>query len=317
VQTAKTIIRKYLGLLLVACSLCSFNQTAQAESGYELGVQAYQNKQFEQARNYWEESAADGNLSASFNLGLLLSKGIGGPVDAKRAVRLFRRVAEAGLAIGQHNLALAYYSGNGIVKDNEQARIWWERAARQGHTTAQFNLGALLWNGDGVYKDPNEAAKWFRKASDAGNLQARTFLDTIMKQEVVSSPLEPLDTPTTDPNPVISALLEKAANAYQLQDFEIAFSLWNEAAELKNAIAQYQLARLYREGWGTSQDLSRAYQYTERSARQNLAQAQYRLALYYLEGEQIGKNDTLALYWMQSAADQGHIKAKDYLERLR
>ncbi len=310
-------MRKYLGLLLVVGSLCSFHHTAQAESDYELGVRAYQNKQFQQARNYWEESAADGNLSASFNLGLLLTKGIGGPVDANRAVSLFRHTAEAGLAIGQHNLALAYYSGNGIVKDNEQARIWWERAARQGHTTAQFNLGALLWNGDGAYKDANEAVKWFRKASDAGNLQARTFLDTIMKQEAASSPLEPLDTPTADSNPVISALLEQAANAYQLQDFESAFLQWNEAAELGNAIAQYQLARLYREGWGAPQDLSRAYQYTERSAGQNLAQAQYRLALYYLEGEQIQKNDTLALYWMQSAADQGHIKAKDYLERLR
>ena len=290
---------------------------ARAESDYELGVQAYQDQQFEKARDYWENSTLEGNISASFNLALLLSKGIGGPADAERAVRLFRRAAEAGLAIGQHNLALAYYSGRGILKDNEQARTWWGRAARQGHAQAQFNLGALLWNGDGVHKDASEAIKWFRKSSDAGNAQAREFLDTILKQQDASSSSQALETLTTDPDPVISTLLEQAANAYQLQEFERAFELWNEAAELGNAIAQYQLSRLYRKGWGTEQDLTRAYQYTQRSAQQHLSHAQYQIALYYLEGKQVGKNETLALYWMQSAADQGHLKAKDYIERLR
>ncbi len=316
-RTCKASALKYIGITLLISGVSSYVPRAWAESDYELGVRAYQEQQFEKARDYWEDSTLDGNISASFNLGLLLSKGIGGPVDAERAVRLFRRVAEAGLAIGQHNLALAYYSGRGIAKDNEQARAWWERAARQGHAQAQFNLGALLWNGDGVHKKPSEAIKWFRKSSDAGNAQARAFLDTILQQQSIDSPIQPLETPTTDPDPRISALLEQAANAYELQDFEAAFSHWSEAADQGNAIAQYELARLYRHGRGIDQDLSRAYQYTQRSADQNLSHAQYQIALYYLEGQQVSKNETLALFWMQSAADQGHLKAKDYIERLR
>lgn len=316
-RTRRATILNYFGVLLLVSGLNGYTPVAWAESDYTLGVQAYQNQQFVKARSYWEGSAAEGNISASFNLALLLSKGIGGPVDAQRAIKLFRRVAEAGLAIGQYNLALAYYSGNGVAKDNEQARIWWERAARQGHAQAQFNLGALLWNGDGVHKDASEAIKWFRKSSDGGNAQARSFLDTILQQQDISLPTEPLETANTDPDPGINALLQQAADAYQLQDFERAFSYWNEAAELNNAIAQYQLAHLYREGWGIEQDSSRAYHYTQLSAGQNLAPAQYRLALYYIKGEQVGKNETLALYWMQSAADQGHLEAKDHLERLR
>ena len=316
-RTRRASILDFFGVLLLVSGLIGYTHIAWAESDYALGVKAYQNQQFEKARSYWEESAAEGNISASFNLALLLSKGIGGPVDAEGAIKLFRRVAEAGLAIGQYNLALAYYSGNGVAKDNEQARIWWERAARQGHAQAQFNLGALLWNGDGVHKDASEAIKWFRKSSDGGNAQARSFLDTILQQQDVSLPTQPLETSNTDPDPAINALLQKAAEAYLLQDFERAFSYWSEAAALNNAIAQYQLARLYNEGRGVEQDSARAYRYTQLSAGQNLAPAQYRLALYYIKGEQVGKNETLALYWMQSAADQGYLEAKDHLERLR
>jgi TPR repeat protein len=317
VRTRETSFRKQLGFLFFGACLCGFTQIAQAESDYKLGVQAYQDQEFEQARRYWEDSTADGNISASFNLALLLSKGIGGPADTARAVNLFRRVADEGLAVGQHNLALAYYSGKGVTKDKEQARIWWERAALQGHAQAQFNLGALLWNGDGVHKDTDAAIKWIRKSSDAGNTQALAFLNTILAQQDAKQPTQPLETPNTDLDPTINTLLERAASAYQLQEYDSAYSHWKKAADLNNAIAQYQLSRLYREGWGVDQDLPRAYHFTQLSAKQNLSHAQYQLALYYIEGEQVGKNETLALYWMQLAADQGHLIAKDHLERLR
>jgi len=317
VHTRKITLPRLLSALFLTFSLSIANQPAQAETDYKLGVQAYQGKRFEKAREYWEDSAADGNLSASFNLALLLSKGIGGPVDAERAVSLFRRVADAGLAIGQYNLGLAYYSGQGVAKDNGQAQIWWERAARQNHAQAQFNLGALLWNGEGVQNNAGEAIKWFRKSSDAGNVQAREFLDKILEENNRDTPGAPLETSTSDANPEISALLQQAADAYQRRDYERAFSNWNKAANLGNAVAQYELARLYRQGWGTEMDLSLAFEKNQRSAQQNLPQAQFQLAQDYLKGEQIDKNETLALYWMQSAADQGHVKAKDYLERLR
>ena len=306
-----------LTLLFSACLLPGLVNQAHAQSSYDLGVEAYRAEDYEQARVYWETAANEGNVSATFNLGLLLSKGLGGEADPERAVSLFRRVAESGLAIGQHNLALAYYTGKGVSKNNAQARIWWERAARQGHTQAQFNLAALLWNGDGVAKDANEAVKWFREASDAGHLQARAFLDSIFEEANLHSTPDPVDTPDSDPDPALSALLQQAALAYRQQDYQQAFILWEQAAQRGNAIAQYQLARLYREGLGVEQDASRAFQYTEQSALQNLPEAQYRMAMYYLEGIQVEKNETLALYWMQSAADQGHIQATDYLERAR
>ncbi len=293
-------------------------QISLAASNYELGIEAHKNKQYEAARAYWEDGAAEGNISAMFNLGILLSKGIGGPQDLERAATLFRRTGEAGLAMGQHNLALAYYAGKGLLKDNEQAHFWWERAARQGHTQAQFNLGALLWNGDGVPKDSNQAIKWFRQASDAGHIQARAFLDTIFDQTDFDLNTESADkSDVTEIDPTLTNTLAEAGKAYAQQDFANAFNLWLKAAERGSADAQYQIARLYQQGRGIEQNTKKAFEYIQQSANNGQSQAQYELAQHYLQGNLVDKNETLALYWMQSAADNKHIKAKDYLEQLR
>lgn len=317
-NSAKPNKIKYFGILLILMGGLMFPPVSLAASNYELGVKAYQNKLFSQARKYWENGAAEGNISAIFNLGILLSKGIGGNADVERAAQLFRRAGEAGLAMGQHNLALAYYAGNGVLKNSEHAYFWWERAARQGHTQAQFNLATLLWNGDGVTKDSNQAVRWFRQASDAGHIQARAFLDTIFDQtEFNISADKPDDKPSSDVDPKLNSTLEAAGHAYAKQEFEKAFDLWNQAAEMGNADAQYQVARLYQQGRGVQQNLAKAFQYIQQSANNRQAQAQYELAQHYLQGELVNKNETLALYWMQSAADNNHIKAKDYLEQLR
>lgn len=289
-----------------------------AASNYELGVAAYQNKQFEKAREHWEDSASEGNISAIFNLGILLSKGVGGAADLERAAALFKRAGDAGLAMGQHNLALAYYAGKGVLKDHKQAKFWWERAARQGHTQAQFNLGALLWNGDGIAKDSNQAVIWFRQASNAGHIQARTFLDTIFDQTEFAIAAETADNaPPKDLDPKLSSALNSAGEAYTQKDYTEAFSQWNDAANMGDADAQYQVARLYQQGQGIKQDSAKAFEFIQLSASNGQAQAQYELAQYYLQGNMVDKNDTLALYWMQSAADNKHIKARDYLEQLR
>ena len=309
---------KHFGVPALIASMLLLPPALYAASNYELGVAAYQNNQFAKAREHWNKGAAEGNISAIFNLGILLSKGVGGTQDLERAAVLFKRAGDAGLAMGQHNLALAYYAGKGVLKNSKQARFWWERAARQGHTQAQFNLGALLWNGDGVNKDANQAIIWFRQASDAGHIQARTFLETIFDETEFAIATEaPANEPAAELDPKLSSALNSAGDAYTKKDYSEAFSQWNNAASMGNADAQYQVARLYQQGLGVAQDPAKAFEFIQLSANNGQAQAQYELAQYYLQGNMVDKNETLALYWMQSAADNKHIKARDYLEQLR
>ena len=303
---------------LIAILMLGFSSLTLAASDYEQGVTAYQNSDYEQARKYWERATADGNMSAAYNLGIILSRGLGGTADPERAVSLFRVAADAGIAVAQHNLALAYYAGNGVEKNNAQASIWWERAARHGHVQAQYNLGALLWNGEGIKKNEAEAIKLFRKASDAGNLQAQAFLDSILEQSDAQMQQERLDGPgASDPDPRINQRLIAAREAYLEQDYSVAHDQWKQASDAGNLFATYQLSYLYQAGLGVSADAQMSLQLLQQSANNGLAQAQYELAQHYLEGDIVNKNETLALYWMQSAADSKHIKAKDYIEQLR
>lgn len=308
---------RYLLSLIYVVFISVYALPSYAASDYERGVEAYQNQDFKRARNFWEDSAESGNLSAIFNLGIVLSKGIGGSADPERAVNLFRRAGDAGLAMGQHNLALAYYTGHGVQKDKQRAKTWWERAARQGHAAAQFNLGALLWNGDEVRKEANEAIKWFRLAAESGDVKAQAFLDTIFEKMSFDLAPEEVGGSEAITDPSLSSTLAYATQAYDAQDFEKAQILWQQAADKDSASAQYQLARLYQEGLGVEPNPQTAFDYFQASAKAGQAQAQYQLALYYLDGEIVTKNSTLALFWMQSAADNQHIKAKDYLEQLR
>ncbi len=310
---------QFTGFLYKGAILLSvlFSGTLIAASDYELGVQSYQNKEFKQARKHWELGAKNANLSAIFNLGILLSKGIGGAADPERAVNLFRRAGDAGLAMGQHNLALAYYTGNGVQKDNERARIWWERAARQNHTQAQFNLAVLLWNGDGVRKQADEGVKWFRRASDNGHSQAHDFLESIFEESKFDIDSDLVDNADQISNPSLSSMLAFASEAFDQKNYAKAHTLWLSAADAGSAGAELQLARLYEQGLGVERNDQRAFEFVQRSAKNGQPQAQYQLGLHYLDGILIDRNETLALYWIQSAADKQHIKARDYLEQLR
>ena len=58
------------------------------------------------------------------------------------AVKLYRKAAEQGLALGQHNLGLMYNLGEGVPQDDVQAYAWFNIAAAQGQPACQGKQGA-------------------------------------------------------------------------------------------------------------------------------------------------------------------------------
>ena len=53
--------------------------------------------------------------------------------------------------------------------DYATAMRMWRPLADQGVADAQFNLGFMYANGEGVPQDDAEAVKWYRKAAEQGN----------------------------------------------------------------------------------------------------------------------------------------------------
>jgi len=96
--------------------------------------------------------------------------------DHGTALRLFRTLAEQGLAQAQYNLGLLCHEGHGGPRDYAEAALWYRKAAEQGVALAQTGLGLLYDEGLGVPQDYAEAAKWYRLAADQGVALAQTGL---------------------------------------------------------------------------------------------------------------------------------------------
>ena len=68
--------------------------------------------------------------------------------DYKKALSLYRELADKGDATSQCNLATMFDSGQGCVQDSDKAIYWYQKAAENGSGKAQFMLGRFYANGE-------------------------------------------------------------------------------------------------------------------------------------------------------------------------
>jgi len=99
------------------------------------------------------------------------------------------------------------------------------------------------------------------------------------------------------------------------EDFHEAFP-WFAKAAAKNAEAKYYLGVAYLGGHGTVQNFRSAFEQFEQCARLGNQDAQYQLGLMYRGGIGVEKSRELAYTWLNVAAAQGHVSAKEYRDRL-
>ena len=109
--------------------------------------------------------------------------------DYVTALRLWRPLAEQGVAVVQFNLSLMYNNGVGVPQDYAEAVRWFQLAAAQGHAFAQNNLGVMYYHGKGVPQDFVLAHMWFNIAAARGNEKAvenRDLAEGLMTREQVA-----------------------------------------------------------------------------------------------------------------------------------
>lgn len=89
-------------------------------------------------------STKDGDRQGMNLLGYLLERGAGGASkDTSRARELYRQSAELGHADGSYNYGIALLTGLGGPIDRTAAVAWLEKAAAQGHPSAVKTLASL------------------------------------------------------------------------------------------------------------------------------------------------------------------------------
>ena len=147
-----------------------------AHAGYELGLDAYREGRFAEARQVWQAVAAVGHAQAQFMLGYLSEKGLGESWSNVRAARWYRQAGEQGHTGAQVRLGDLYARGMGVPHDEAVAVEWFERAAREGDPEGQYRLAQALFHGRGVAQDLNLALTWFAAAAGNGKVEAEAYL---------------------------------------------------------------------------------------------------------------------------------------------
>ncbi|MBE03896.1 MAG: hypothetical protein CMD67_02020 [Gammaproteobacteria bacterium] len=92
--------------------------------------------------------------------------------DFTTALKMYKPLAEQGIARAQTSLGVMYLRGDGVPKDYSEALKWFRLAAEQGEAFAQYSLGNIYAEGLGVPKNGTEAVKWYLLAAEQGLMRA-------------------------------------------------------------------------------------------------------------------------------------------------
>ena len=132
---------------------------------------------FEDAVNWFKQSAENGDVKALYNLGLRYEQGMGVKQDHEIARKYFLDAALLDDVDSQAKIGHMYWTGIGGEKNVIEAITWLRKAAEQGDATSAFWL-ALIYTGkdEGFRADNMKFAEWCRKAAELGHARAQYML---------------------------------------------------------------------------------------------------------------------------------------------
>ena len=102
--------------------------------------------------------------------------------------------------------------------------------------------------------------------------------------------------------PSLAADLQAGLEAVERGDYATALKEWRPLAEQGDAIAQYNLGRMYYYAKGVTQDYAAAVQWFRLAAEQGDVDAQHILGFMYFKGEGVAQDYAAAHMWFNLAA---------------
>ncbi|MCL6229201.1 tetratricopeptide repeat protein [Bartonella bilalgolemii] len=252
-------------------------EVGQYDEAYDYYTQGYYVKAFRAALRRAEQN----DPIAQTLIGRMYMEGHVGPVDGKQAVLWFKNAANQGDPQAQLRYGLMLFEGTFIEKNISLAEEFIRKAMNSGVREAYFYSGQIhLYKAmheqeesgkDGVEEvdvknKENESIEqaliWFLKGASLGDPEAAFAAAKVLS-------VGTLTMPKNDGN--ARRLLEAAAQNKHLMaqvilaqwllqgrggesDFQRAFDLFLDNAYKNIVVAQVSLARLYRDGVGTSED---------------------------------------------------------------
>jgi TPR repeat protein len=109
--------------------------------------------------------------------------------------------------------------------------------------------------------------------------------------------------------------LREGISALKAGNYELALERLGQFAEAGNALAQRQLGFMYALGLGVPADKVQAGIWFRRAECScwTTGDAEYGVALDYLNGQEVKRDNIMALYWVQRAAEAGNVESQRLL----
>lgn len=276
-------------LLILGLASCG-DQAADSKTGAERNSSStdmVKNKTQEEQLIETKQNAEAGDSEAQRKLAIAYRDGEGVAEDTAKAIEWLIKSAEQGNARAQTSLGNIYYFGRGVSKDESKGVELFQKAAAKGNAVAQRRLSVALKYGRGVPKDEAKAFEWLHKSAEQNDIAAQMSLG-----------LEYLHGDRG--NPIDAAkgvdLIKKAAT----QDDN----------------ARALLASFYLYGLHVPKDEVKAAELFQKSAAQGLGISQDALWRMYEDGVGVRKNLSLAYAWLNLAAAQDVVFAKENRDLL-
>ncbi|MCF8474180.1 MAG: SPOR domain-containing protein [Emcibacter sp.] len=157
-----------IGRLFLSIAILGIWLYSPAHATVADGVFAYEQGDYQKAREEWLPYAALGNANALYNLGQLYRMGRGVEENYIKAEEYYQRAAEQGHIGAQRNLGTLYYFGRTGKVDHEKALKWLTKAAVNGDARSQLMAGTMYFNGEAGEIDAVKAYAWITLAAQAG-----------------------------------------------------------------------------------------------------------------------------------------------------
>lgn len=191
----------------------------------EIGIAAYEKKDYELALKHFRPLAEAGNAEAQFSLAVMYGKGYGVLQNDDEGYKWLELAAQ-----NEHQTA-QYYLSLGLQDSSpKDALFWLEKSAHLGDAMAQYDLAEIYLIGTVVPKDTQKAINLLQKSAAQNNSDAESKLGLLY---------------------LVGEVVDK--------NYLVAKEYLEKAAFKGNYAAQNNLAVMYEKGQGFPKDYISAY----------------------------------------------------------
>lgn len=306
------------------------NQENQREAVrlYEDGKIALEEKDYDSAYKFFQQSVDFGNIDAIYELSECYYWGRGIDINYDKAVSLIR----LGLDKENNNclflMGRAFGYGNGVDKDIDKAKTYYRRAIDECSDKivigkAQGNLANILWNESPLSEDKLEIVLLYESSMNNGNeISMENMGNYYYEGYNIKSDYEKayyyLRQAAQHNNTNVYTRLGYMCQYGQgiKQDYEMAKYWYEKGIEFNDNGCFNNLGSLYRDGQGVEQDYKKAFELFEKAAKLESEYGMSNLAFLYENGYGVDRDMTKAIDLYKQAAELGNQYAIDAVKRL-